>query len=134
MPPPSRPLAAIHTQRRRAVNDGQDTSALDDEFYRKVAEIRGVPYSPLTSAQLKFESVAAALWELRRRGKDEARRQPRDPQESGPAWRAGLTYRQNSDYNTLVEEYSTLWPAVSWDPRIMPDPERQRIRDLDLER
>jgi hypothetical protein len=134
MPPPSRPLAVIHSQRRRAVNDGRDTSALDDEFYRKVAEIRGVPYSPLTSAQLKYQSVAAAIRDLRRRGYDEARRQPRDPQEPGPAWRAGLTHRQNSDYNTLVAEYSTLWPAVSWDPRIMPDPERQRIRDLDLER
>ena len=42
--------------------------------------------------------------------------------------------RQNSDYNTLVEEYSTLFNAVSWDPRIMPDPEQQRTLDLNLER
>ena len=73
---------------------------------------------------MKYQSVTAALRELRRIGRMTA----------GREWRDGLTPRQNSDYNTLVEEYSTLWPAVSWDPRIMPDPERQRIRDLDLER
>ena len=135
MPPPSRPLAAIHLQRRRAANNGRGTSALDDEFYRKVAEIRGVPYSPLISAQLKYQSVAAAIRDLRRRGYDEAsRRQPRDSQESAPAWRAGLTPRQNADYNTLVEEYSTLWPAVSWDQEIMPDPELRRMIDLNLDR
>jgi hypothetical protein len=124
MPPPSRPLRTINLQRRRAANDGQDTSSLDDEFYRKVAEIRSVPYSAPNSAQLKYQSVTAALRELRRIGRMTA----------GREWRDGLTPRQNSDYNTLVEEYSTLFNAVSWDPQIMPDPERQRMLDLNLER
>jgi hypothetical protein len=122
-------------QRRRAANDERDTSALDDEFYRKVAEIRGVPYSAPTSAQLRYESVRAAIRELRTRGYHEARRsQPASEPLSRPEWRDGLTDQQSRDYNTLVEEYSTLFGAVSWDPQVMPDPERQRVEDLALER
>ena len=130
MPPPSRPLGAIHMQRRRAANDGRDTSALDDEFYRKVAEIRGVPYSAPTSAQLRYQSVRAALNHLRDRGRMAAPRSSPGPRN----WREGLTEQQSRDYNTLVEEYSTLFGAVSWDPQVMPDPERQRVEDLALER
>jgi hypothetical protein len=135
MPPPSRPLAAIHIQRRRAANEGRDTSALDDEFYRKVAEIRGVPYSAPTSAQLRYESVRAAIRELRTRGYHEARRsQPASEPLSRPEWRNGLTAQQNREYNTLVEEYSTLFNAVSWDEQLMPDPELRRMMDLNLDR
>ena len=117
-------------QRRRAANDGRDTSALDDEFYRKVAEIRGVPYSAPTSAQLRYKSVTGALRHLRQRGRMAA------PSSSiGPrTWRERLTEQQSRDYSTLVEEYSTLFGAVSWDPQVMPDPERQRVEDLALER
>ena len=49
-------------------------------------------------------------------------------------WREGLTERQNNDYNTWVEEHSTLFNTVSWDPQLMPDPERQRVEDLALDR
>ena len=117
-------------QRRRAANDGRDTSALDDEFYRKLAEIRGVPHSAPTSAQLRCQSVTGALRHLRQRG-----------QMAGPSastgrlnWREGMSDQQNREHNTLVEEYSTLFNAVSWDPQLMPDPERQRVEDLALDR
>ena len=82
------------------------------DFYRRVAEIRGVRYRPPQSAQEKFEAVRDALRILWPRLRD-------------PSDRAA-----DRETYALENEYNDLFALVSFN---LPDPERQWREDLGLD-